>query len=371
LDDRQKKKLKMPKRKQRSRRGAVSAKGERALKDREAKAIEGHKITIVIRGARTSQTLKSVLDDLYQLRRPDAIKYQRNNDLLPFEDVSSLEYFAQRSDATLFAFGNHNKKRPDNLILGRFFDGKLLDMIELGVHNYLPMTSFSTEKPFLGHRPALLFRGDAFSGANASMSIVQNLLLDFFRGHQVDVVNLQGLNNVIVITAVTHSSPSSSAASSSSSSASMFSDPLVANTVLHFRLYNVLLKKSGTKLPRVELDECGPRMDWQMRRVQLAPKDVRKIAMRQAAQLRVKKKKNIETNDLRDTLGRIHMHPQSFEGFQVRKVPALKKSSDKKLEAREAREAEGKPNRRKKRRRGGGAAPRDNHRPQFDPTTSQ
>lgn len=30
-------------------------------------------------------------------------------------------------------FGNHNKKRPNNLIIGHMFDYHMLDMVELGL----------------------------------------------------------------------------------------------------------------------------------------------------------------------------------------------------------------------------------------------
>ena len=36
----------------------------------------------------------------------------------------------------MFMFGNHNKKRPDNLILGRLYDYHLLDMFEFGLENF-------------------------------------------------------------------------------------------------------------------------------------------------------------------------------------------------------------------------------------------
>jgi hypothetical protein len=40
---------------------------------------------------------------------------------------------------SLFCFGNHQKKRPNNLIFGRLFDWQLLDMVEFGVVDYEPM----------------------------------------------------------------------------------------------------------------------------------------------------------------------------------------------------------------------------------------
>ena len=65
--------------------------------------------------------------------------YKKKNIVRPFEDVSTIEFFSQKSDASLFAFGSHNKKRPDNLVIGRMFSYQLLDMVELGIQNYKSM----------------------------------------------------------------------------------------------------------------------------------------------------------------------------------------------------------------------------------------
>ena len=34
----------------------------------------------------------------YALKKPDAILFQRNNSILPFEDASSLEFFSNKND---------------------------------------------------------------------------------------------------------------------------------------------------------------------------------------------------------------------------------------------------------------------------------
>ena len=36
----------------------------------------------------------------------------------PFEDVTPIEELSQKYDISLFAFCSHNKKRPNNVILG-------------------------------------------------------------------------------------------------------------------------------------------------------------------------------------------------------------------------------------------------------------
>ena len=45
--------------------------------------------------------------------------------------------------------------------------------------------------------------------------------------------------------------------------------------------YRIVLKKFGTRIPRVELEEIGPRIDWVLRRSQLASDDLFKTACKQ------------------------------------------------------------------------------------------
>lgn len=88
-----------------------------------------------------------------------------------------------------------------------------------------------------------------------------NFGLDFFRGPKAEAVRLQGLEHVIQFT--------------------------VIDGKIHFRSFKVLLKKSGSKLPRVELDEIGPRMDLTLRRHKLASDGLFKLARKQPKQLKV------------------------------------------------------------------------------------
>jgi len=76
------------------------------------------------------------------LKKPDATNFSKKNLIHPFEDVSSLEFFAEKEDASLFVLGSHSKKRPNNLTFARTFDRKVLDMVEVGVQNYRSCTDF-------------------------------------------------------------------------------------------------------------------------------------------------------------------------------------------------------------------------------------
>lgn len=74
------------------------------------------------------------------------MKYTRkNDDVRPFEagGDTNLEHFSQKTDSSLFALGNHSKKRPHNIVLGRFFDHRLHDVLELGVDRYKGIKEFA------------------------------------------------------------------------------------------------------------------------------------------------------------------------------------------------------------------------------------
>ena len=69
---------------------------------------------------------------------------RRNADVRPFEPggEASLEFFADKADCGAFCLASHSKKRPHNLTLGRFFDRRLLDLLELGVERFRPLKAF-------------------------------------------------------------------------------------------------------------------------------------------------------------------------------------------------------------------------------------
>ena len=50
---------------------------------------------------------------------------------------------------------------------------------------------------------------------------------------------------------------------------------------LLLRQYRIALKKSGTRIPRVELQEMGPSLDLSLRRVREAPPDLMAEALKQ------------------------------------------------------------------------------------------
>ncbi|XP_046849133.1 ribosome production factor 2 homolog [Xenia sp. Carnegie-2017] len=281
---------------------AKTQKGRRFLIAREPKVVENAKTTMFIRGGKTSEIVTQALKDLCALKKPNCVLFKRKNILRPFQDETSIEFFSNKNDASMFIFGSHSKKRPHNLVMGRCFDGHILDMIELGIENFTPLSKFKTEKCASGTKPCLLFVGEAFESDPEYMRL-KNLLIDIFRGPDVEKVRLQGLEHVMQFTEL--------------------------DGKIFFRSYRILLKKSGTRTPRVELEEMGPSMDLVKRRVKLASDDLWKRAVKKPKNLKPKKTKNISHDAFGTKLANIHMKRQDYSKLQTRKMKGLKRQADK------------------------------------------
>jgi len=248
------------------------------------------------------------MKDLSNLKKPHSISYNQKNDIRPFEDVTKLEFFCKKNDSSLFMLGNHNKKRPHNLILGRMYDYHLLDMFELGLENFVSLQEFKNSKVTAGSKSCLLFAGEPFADtSNEEFKRLKSLLIDFFRGPEVDNLRLAGIEHVLQFTAV-------------------------ERKVL-VRSYKINLSKSSSKYPRVELEEIGPSLDLVVRRNQMASDDLFKTACKQVKNVRgAKKVKNHSEDVFGNKMGAIHIPAQEIKKIQTRKVKALKESKEEKME---------------------------------------
>lgn len=242
------------------------------------------------------------------MKRPDAILYGKKNELKPFEDESSLGFFARKSDAALFVLGYDSKKRPQTLLVGRFFDHHVLDMMELHLTNYRSIQSFKNTKTCSpGCKPCFVFHGEIFE-QNEVFIKLKSLLLELLGGQAVDKTYLSGLEHVVSVTAVDEHH-------------------------VMLRTYHIALKKSpGSKLPKVELSPMGPFMDFKIGRSKLAGETMMREAYKRPKVLKVKKVKNVSHDALGDQYGRIHNPKQDLSLLQTRKVKALKRQSAEKDE---------------------------------------
>ncbi|KAL0967348.1 hypothetical protein UPYG_G00251110 [Umbra pygmaea] len=281
--------------------GVIKPKTKRAkrfLDNRASKLTENIKNAMIMKGGNTNLTVTQALKDIYALKKPNAVLYKKKNITRPFEDSTSLEFFSKKTDSSLFLFGSHNKKRPNNLIFGRLFDFHVLDMIELGIEKCNSLSEIKSSKLPEGTKPMLVFAGEAFDNDRDHQRL-KSLLTDFFRGPVVPSVRLAGLEHVLHFTAL--------------------------DGKIYMRSYRSVLKKSGCRTPRIELEEIGPSFDFALRRTHLASDDLYKKAHRQPKALKPKKKKNISHDTFGSKFGRLHMQKQDLSKLQTRKMKGLRK----------------------------------------------
>ncbi|ELR05765.1 rRNA-binding ribosome biosynthesis protein rpf2 [Pseudogymnoascus destructans] len=290
-----------------------NARSKRALDKKAPKPVENPKKALFLRGTSCSQKTQDALTDLYSLRRPLAQKFTKKNEIHPFEDATSLEFFSEKNDASLLVFGSSSKKRPHALTLVRTFGYKVLDMLELNLDpdSLRLLSQFKNKKCAVGLKPMLLFSGTPFeSPIPNEYTMAKSFFTDFFKGEPAEKVDVEGLQYLVSI------------------AARDTVDGEEAKPKIHLRVYLIKTKKSGQKLPRVEVEEMGPRMDFRVGRIKDAEEAMLKEAMRKARTTLERPKKNISTDIVGDKVGRIHLGKQDLGELQTRKMKGLKRTRD-------------------------------------------
>ncbi|KAL9085359.1 MAG: hypothetical protein Q9165_007650 [Trypethelium subeluteriae] len=289
-----------------------NARSKRALDKRAPHLIENPKATLFLRYTACSQITQLALADILSIKRPLVVKFNKKNSIRPFEDPSSLEFFSEKNDASLIVYGSNSKKRPHCLTFVRCFDHKILDMLELHIEadTMRTLDQFKNRKCAVGLKPLICFSGTPFESPTATpYTMAKNLLLDLFRGPDVQNVDVAGLQYIISISV---------------------GDEVEGHPPprIHFRAYLIKTRRSGQKVPRVEVEEMGPRIDFRVGRCREADEAVMKEALKKPRHLEPKQKKNIETDLIGDKVGRIHIGKQDLGALQTRKMKGLKRSRD-------------------------------------------
>lgn len=254
------------------------------------------------------------------MRQTLAKRFHKKNPIHPFDDASSLTFFSEKNDCSLILFGSSSKKRPHTITFARTFDYKMLDMLEfnLDASTFRSISQFKTSTKIpIGVRPLLVFAGTAFeSPVPNEFTMAKSMLIDFFKGETSDKIDVEGLRSVVVVSADEPTSTSTNP------------DDPGSKPVLHLRVYLIRTKRSGQKLPRVEVEEHGPRMDFRLGRMQEPDADMLKEALRKAKTNEERTKKNVSTDVIGDKIGRIHMGKLDLSQLQTRKMKGLKRDRD-------------------------------------------
>jgi ribosome production factor 2 len=234
----------------------------------------------------------------------------------------ALEFFSLKNDTSLIMLSLHSKKRPHCLTLARTFSHKILDMLELYINpdTFRTLQQFKNKKPSVGLKPLIAFHGTVFEDPNQTKyTLAKSLLVDFFKGQDATEVDVEGLQYLISISAQepTDATP---------------------NPEIKLRFYLIRTKRSGQKLPRVEVEEMGPRMDLTLGREQFPDPDMLKAALKKPKGAEPRTKKNIDTDIMGDKTGKIHVGKQDLSTMQTRKMKGLKRSREDRMEDAEMAE---------------------------------
>lgn len=317
----------------------LTQRGRRHLERRAPKLIENDKQLLLLRSQTANNNVFTFLRQVAALKQPlcQLLSGRRPaSEMQPFDNPLPLERLCQKMDTSLFAIGSHSRKRPDNVVVGRLFDGHVLDMFELGIGSpsggdgdgdhadsgapvWRPMVAKKCSVP-LGTKPVLLFCGSRFD-TDARYIRLKSVLADLFRGVNVDAVRLTGLELVLQFIA-----PETDNDTNNSSSGDKNGAP---DTIL-WRTYRAHVSGAGVSgvaaSPGVRLEEVGPSATLHVRRSQLGSADMMKRALRRPKQISAQNKraKNVSDDKLGAQLGRVHMVPQDLRRLTTKKLKGLK-----------------------------------------------
>lgn len=115
----------------------------------------------------------------------------------------------------------------------------------LDPQSYRQMSQFKTRKPAVGLRPMLVYSGTAFDSPTPNeYTMAKSMLTELFSGDtSSDKIDVEGLQYMVHVSA----------------------DEPAGDDVkpaIHVRVYMIVTKRSGHKVPRVEVEETGPRLDF-------------------------------------------------------------------------------------------------------------
>lgn len=256
-------------------------------KAQEPQLDEDEKNVAYIKGFSSSELVNKAMKDLYMLKKPIGVPLNKKNVILPFENSQPIEFICQKNECSLFLFTSHNKKRPNNLVMGRLFDGHMLDMAEFGVESYKAIEDFPA-RITVGVKPLLVFAGEPFE-TEFDMIRIKNLLNDFFLGPKPSKIRVKGIEHIIMITA--------------------------HDGKIYIRPYLVEQKKvPGSDKTLAKCHDMGPQLDLIVRRTKLADNDHFTQACKQKPkQPKSQKNKNISHDELGNTHGKIHIGRQNFD----------------------------------------------------------
>ena len=126
------------------------------------------------------------------------------------------------------------------------------------------LSQFGGAKCRVGTKPLLSFSGTQFDedGGESKFTLAKSMFIDFFRGGEAKEVDVEGLQCIISFAAAEESGDGEK------------------RDLIYMRCWRLVTKRSGQRLPRVEVEEMGPRIDFRLGRMQEADEAMLKEAQK-------------------------------------------------------------------------------------------
>jgi len=128
------------------------------------------------------------------------------------------------------------------------------------------LSQFGGTKCRVGTKPMLSFSGTQFedSVGSSKFTLAKSMFTDFFRGGEAKEVDVEGLQMMMSFAAGEEDAEEGK------------------REMVYMRCWKIVTKRSGQRLPRVEVEEMGPRIDFRLGRVREADESMMKDALKRA-----------------------------------------------------------------------------------------
>lgn len=163
------------------------------------RVVKAERISVFLRGSSTSNEITQVLKELHDVKKPASRYIARRLDKNPSQSLDFIEAICKQNVASMFGFGSSTKRRRNHLLLGRLYNGKILDMFEFQAHSETTSKKLSADVSS-DSRPCFVFLGECWTNDN-TLNEFKNFLIDCFGVRHDKHVSLQSLGRVIVCSA--------------------------------------------------------------------------------------------------------------------------------------------------------------------------
>jgi ribosome production factor 2 len=163
-------------------------------------SVDAERVAVFLRGASTSEKVIKVLTDLHAIKKPYAVNLPTRVEGGQMQGNEFVERTCEKMRASMYGFVSSTQKRPDRLILGRLFSGKVLDSFEFRVLAAGPALSALRRLPQLSSMTAFVFLGKYWQ-SDRYLTQFKNFLIDTFGIRHSKILLLDRVETVLVSTA--------------------------------------------------------------------------------------------------------------------------------------------------------------------------